>query len=147
MLDACSMIDQNRQPKAVELLVRPLREVAMTDDRNAVVLRLRLPAASLLAVGLTDAVSAIFIIVSGFFTGMFRLGPAEGAIGVLALVASGVIILGARRMGQTTGLWLAIIASFLAMIPCLSPCFFIGLPVGIWSLVVLSAPDVKSAFR
>lgn len=119
----------------------------MTVDRNAVLSRLRLPAACLLVVGLIDAISAIVVIVSGFFTGAFRLGPPEGIIGILALAASVVIIVGARRMAQATGLGLVRVASILAMLPCLSLCFFVGLPVGIWSLVVISAPNVKSVFR
>jgi hypothetical protein len=42
---------------------------------------------------------------------------------------------------------LAVTASILAMLPCTSPCCIIGLPLGIWALVVLSKPEVKSAFR
>ena len=95
----------------------------MTDDRNAAASRVRLPAACLLAVGLINAISAIVVIVSGFFTGMFRLGPPEGLIGVLALAASVVIILGARCMWRATGLELVRVASVLAMLPCLSLCF------------------------
>ena len=38
-------------------------------------------------------------------------------------------------------------ASILAMIPCLSPCCLIGLPIGIWALVILMKPEVKAAFK
>jgi hypothetical protein len=41
---------------------------------------------------------------------------------------------------------LAFTASILAMIPCVSPCCFLGLPFGIWALVVLNKPEVKSQF-
>lgn len=41
---------------------------------------------------------------------------------------------------------LAVTASILAMIPCLGPCCLIGIPIGIWALVVLFKPEVKSAF-
>jgi hypothetical protein len=37
-------------------------------------------------------------------------------------------------------------AAILAMIPCLSSCCIVGLPLGIWALVVLSKPEVKSEF-
>ncbi len=40
----------------------------------------------------------------------------------------------------------AMTASIIAMIPCISPCCLLGLPFGIWALVVLSKPEVKSAF-
>jgi hypothetical protein len=129
------------------MFVLPSREVEMSDDQNAALSRIRLPATSLLVVGLIDAVSAIGIIVSGFFTGAFRMGPQEGIIGILALGASIVIIVGARRMRRARGLGLARAASVLAMLPCLSPCFLVGLPVGIWALVLLSLPETKSSFR
>jgi hypothetical protein len=32
------------------------------------------------------------------------------------------------------------------MIPCISPCCLLGLPIGIWALVVLLKPEVKAAF-
>jgi len=41
---------------------------------------------------------------------------------------------------------LAITASVLAMVPCCDLCCPIGIPVGIWALVVLAKPDVKQAF-
>ncbi len=41
---------------------------------------------------------------------------------------------------------LALIASIAAMLPC-HPGFIIGLPIGIWSLVVLSRTDVRQAFQ
>lgn len=37
--------------------------------------------------------------------------------------------------------------SILSMVPCVSPCCLLGLPVGIWALVVLNTPEVKQAFR
>jgi hypothetical protein len=33
-----------------------------------------------------------------------------------------------------------------AMVPCLSPCCILGLPLGIWALIVLMKPEVKSSF-
>jgi predicted Zn finger-like uncharacterized protein len=37
-------------------------------------------------------------------------------------------------------------ACILAMIPCVN-CCILGLPFGIWGLVVLNKPEVKDAFR
>ncbi len=34
-----------------------------------------------------------------------------------------------------------------AMIPCVSPCCLLGLPLGIWALIVLVKPEVKAAFQ
>ncbi len=38
-------------------------------------------------------------------------------------------------------------ASIEAMIPCLSPCCIVGLPIGIWAIIVLMKDEVKSAFK
>lgn len=38
-------------------------------------------------------------------------------------------------------------AAILAMIPCVSPCCLLGLPLGIWALIVLLKPEVKAAFQ
>ena len=38
-------------------------------------------------------------------------------------------------------------ATIIAMVPCISPCCLVGLPIGIWALVVLMKPEVKAAFR
>lgn len=71
----------------------------------------------------------------GIVTGLFGL-----AIGAL-------IIYGAWKMRNLEGYGLAMTASILAMVPCLSPCCLIGLPFGIWAVVVLSDASVKAAFR
>ena len=62
-----------------------------------------------------------------------------GVFGVL-------IILGGVKLMNLSGTGLPITGSILAMIPCTSSCCcLIGLPAGIWALVVLSRPDVKAA--
>ena len=33
------------------------------------------------------------------------------------------------------------------MVPCISPCCLVGLPIGIWALVVLNKPEVKGSFH
>lgn len=65
---------------------------------------------------------------------------------VVGLVVAGVIVFGAMQMQQLKSYPLAMAASILSMIPFLSPCCCVGIPVGIWALVVLLKPEVKSAF-
>ena len=67
--------------------------------------------------------------------------------GLISLAMGGLILWGALRMMKLTSYGLAVAASILAMIPCVSPCCCLGLPFGIWALVVLSRPDVKAAFH
>jgi hypothetical protein len=65
----------------------------------------------------------------------------------LALLVAGFIIYAALEMQNLRQWGLAVAASVVAMLPCVSPCCIIGLPVGIWSLVILTRPDVKAAFH
>ena len=74
-------------------------------------------------------------------------GPIGVVISIIAILMGVVILLGALKMKKLESYGLAMTASILAMIPCLSPCCVIGLPIGIWALMVLSKPEVKSAFH
>ena len=74
-------------------------------------------------------------------------GPVGVALGVVGILVSVVILLGAMKMKKLESYGLAMAASIIAMIPCLSPCCLLGLPIGIWAVVVLSKPEVKSAFH
>jgi hypothetical protein len=65
---------------------------------------------------------------------------------VLGAVCGVIILRAAMKMQKLENHQLAFTASILAMIPCVSPCCFLGLPFGIWALVVLNKPEVKSQF-
>jgi predicted PurR-regulated permease PerM len=65
---------------------------------------------------------------------------------VVASVVGIITIVGGVKMRNLRGRGLAITGSVLSMIPCFSGCCLVGLPVGIWVLVVLSNPDVKAGF-
>ncbi len=75
----------------------------------------------------------------------------SGGLGIvtalIGIVVGVVIFMGAQKMKRLESHGFAMTASILAMIPCLSPCCIIGLPIGIWALVVLMNDEVKSAFR
>jgi hypothetical protein len=77
-------------------------------------------------------------------------GMMQGGIGavfnVIAMVVGVVIFLGASKMQKLQNYNFAMAAAIIAMIPCISPCCLIGLPAGIWALVVLLKPEVKAAF-
>jgi hypothetical protein len=66
---------------------------------------------------------------------------------LITLALSGVTVFGALKMKNLENFGLAMAASIIAIIPCFGPCCCIGIPVGIWSLVVLNKPEVKTAFR
>lgn len=75
----------------------------------------------------------------------------EGALGIggslIAVCVAAFIIYAALKMRELSQWGLAVAASVLAMIPCISPCCIIGLPIGIWSLIVLTKPDIRATFH
>lgn len=73
------------------------------------------------------------------------LGKAGIAWNVVALGLASLVILGGTRMLRLRSRGLAITSSILVMLPC-TCCCVIGLPVGIWALIVLIDKDVKAAF-
>jgi phage FluMu protein Com len=72
------------------------------------------------------------------------IGLISGAVGIIIGL---VIIVGAMKMKNLESYSFAMAAAIIAMIPCISPCCVLGLPFGIWALVVLNDPTVKAAFR
>ena len=67
-------------------------------------------------------------------------------INVVGLAVAGFIVYGAQQMKDLKNHGLAMMAAVASVIPCVSPCCLIGLPVGIWAIVVLSKAEVKAAF-
>ncbi len=72
------------------------------------------------------------------------LGLVSNSLGILL---SAVIFYGGLKMKRLENYGLAMAASILSIVPCTSPCCLLGIPIGIWALVVLMKPEVKSAFR
>ena len=70
-------------------------------------------------------------------------GVASSLVGIVVAV---FIIYVSLKMKDLKQWGLCVTASILAMIPCISPCCIVGLPIGIWCLVVLMRPEVKNAF-
>jgi hypothetical protein len=66
---------------------------------------------------------------------------------VLVLALSGVTLFGALKMKDLRNFGLSTAAAIIAIIPCIGPCCCMGIPAGIWALVVINKPEVKSAFR
>ena len=120
------------------------------------------PSIGLLITGILGAaLSFIGLIASLFETGIESIKSsefiggyariAEGAAGVafcfVGLLVAGFIIYASLKMKALTQWSLCVAASIIAMIPCISPCCIVGLPIGIWCLVVLTKPEVRASFH
>jgi hypothetical protein len=68
------------------------------------------------------------------------------AMGVVGLGISAVVLVGAMKMKNLENYPLAMTSAIISVIPCFMPCC-LGVPFGIWALVVLSDSSVKAAFR
>jgi len=66
--------------------------------------------------------------------------------GLVAMVVAGLIVYGALKMKKLESYGWAMTATILALVPCVSPCCLVGLPIGIWALIVLLKPEVKAQF-
>jgi hypothetical protein len=78
--------------------------------------------------------------------GEFITNMVSGVCGALVgLVLGGVILAGALQMRNLRNWGLALAGSIVAMLPC-HGCCILGLPFGIWAVVVLAKPEVKNAF-
>jgi hypothetical protein len=66
--------------------------------------------------------------------------------GILGILVGGFIIFAGMKMRALQSWPMAVAASVLAIIPCLSPCCCIGIPIGIWALIVLFDANVKASF-
>lgn len=91
----------------------------------------------------------VWLIASGLAA---QAGQEDSAIFVrivwslLMLGANGVILVGALRMKDLRSRALCQAACILALIPCLGPSFILGIPFGIWGLIVLNDPAVAQSF-
>jgi len=76
----------------------------------------------------------------------FAYGPFGIVDAIFGLAMSILVLMGASKMLSLRSYEFAVTASIVAMIPCVTPCCILGLPFGIWALVVLTKPEVKSSF-
>jgi predicted Zn finger-like uncharacterized protein len=74
-------------------------------------------------------------------------GPQAVGMGVFGVAYCGVIIFASIMMLNMRMWGLALAGSIMSMINCMNLCCLLGLPFGIWSLVVLLNEEVKAGFR
>lgn len=78
--------------------------------------------------------------------GMMFSGGMGIAVSLVNIALAAFIIWAATKMKNLQAWPACVGASIIAMIPCVSPCCVLGLPIGIWCLVILFDQKVKAAF-
>ena len=133
------------------------------DARAVAVQKVNGPAIGLMVTGGLGIVSNLFSVVihlvrsappptpAGLppeFTRWFELmnGPVGLGIALFALLMGAFVLYGGYKMQRLQGRVLAMITAIVAIVPCVSPCCVLGIPMGIWALVVLAKPEVSSQF-
>ncbi|MGQ0541005.1 MAG: hypothetical protein ACT4O9_04040 [Blastocatellia bacterium] len=127
--------------------------------------KVKAPAVALLITGILNAGFGLIALASGAFrlSGIgspetiptdenerlgFIIGTALGyGIAAISLLLAPVIFIGALKMMRGKGYGISMSAAILAILPVTSCCFLIGIPAGIWAIVVLRNPEVKSFFK
>jgi serine/threonine protein kinase len=105
------------------------------------------PAIGLVLTGILNwlAIPLVVFVTAGVLAGKGNLSSAPMLwVPLLALILSGVMILAGLKMKRLETYSLAVASSVLAML--VTPGNLIGLPLGIWSLVVLCNREVQQAF-
>lgn len=120
---------------------------------------LKQPAIALIVVGALGVLAALYFLSSVHREGapvLAALGD-SGDLPPSAFWASGawwlatalLCIAGGVQMLRLRTRWLAVAAAIVAMVPCLGTypgCCVVGLPAGVWALVVLMQPQIKASF-
>ena len=102
--------------------------------------------------------NAVFTIVAGDADGPGMRAPANEAertgrmVGSLAasvvlIVVNTVVIVGAYNLQKLKKRSIAMTGAIICCIPCCSPCVILGIPFGIWALVLLNNQEIKPHFE
>ncbi len=159
------------QPAAFGVPLGPLapeqpQEAAYTAARAYAAGRVAVPATALIVISILalvlQAIQFVRLALNGVNAALFpamqqafpQLAkvPAEAIIvgavigGAISLAIYLVILFGALSMKRLNSYTFSLVAAILAILPCTTPCC-LGLPFGIWALVVLNSPPVREAFR
>lgn len=122
---------------------------------NETLQKLKIPAIGLIAVGILNILFGLYFLLSAFIVAYSKIDYRDFtteqekfifniglygiiALGILSLLVAPVIIYGALKImrGEKSGMTKT--AAILAMIPVTSFWFILGIPFGIWALLVLS---------
>lgn len=133
----------------------PPEQASFTIDRSFVENKVAAPAICLMVAGGLTLLAAFFQLVGAVAMQFDDTMPQEeriagsifyGVFAIYSFAAAGFMFYGGLKMKQLESWGFALTAAILAIIPCNGCCMF-SMAVGIWSLITLNDPAVKSAFR
>jgi|GEM_PF-2696516 len=119
-------------------------------DLAAVQARLQGPGRGLILTAIVNWIGLVALIVFAILVasssgGHFALGITEILLISVMTVSTTLILLGGLKMCRGESYGWCLTASLLAIL--IGPVYFVGWPVALWSLIVLSGPDVRAYFR
>ena len=122
---------------------------AADDELQAVRQRTRAPGIGLMVAGLINCGIALILMLAwsivSVTSGLTSPGSViTGSIGLIFTATGLLTFVGAQRMMRLQSYGLAVAAGVLQLVP--SPGSLLGLPIGIWTLVVLTRHEVHAAF-
>lgn len=113
--------------------------------------RVSRPGTALLIMGSIAAVFPAIAIVGWLFNllyiGFNAVVASNLLVSLLFFACSVMISIGGGKMASMESYRLARLGAILACIPFVTPFIFLGIPFGIWALVLLYDPEVKAAFE
>ena len=138
----------------VEAISSGVRQVvssqpAADDGLEAIRRRTRAPGIGLMIAGLINCGIALLLLLAWSIVSVTSGATSPGAvvtgiIGIIYAIVGLLTFVGAKRMMLLQSYGLAVAAGVLQLIP--SPGSLLGLPIGIWTLVVLTRHEVHAAF-
>lgn len=112
--------------------------------------RLARPATALIIMASTHAVflsiPLVSQVIAAFQGTTFEITTIAQFNVVFQLAVMIFVSIGAAKMGFLESYKLGRIAAIISCIPSLSPMYILGIPFGIWALILLSKPEIKAAF-
>lgn len=113
--------------------------------------RLARPAAAIIVMASVHAVFDVIYLV-GYVISVSQdprfAAPMDQAFLVVCLLMVHILqSIGGAKLGHLESRRLAYVGAVLAVIPFLSPLYVLGIPFGIWALVLLRQPEIKLAFE
>ena len=115
--------------------------------------RVMWPAVGLMATGILTTLMGLMFLPALLFPGLMGdqvpVNPVEVVFSIffmlLSLTLGIVTVYGSDRMTHLESYPWSMAAAITAMVPCY--CCLLGLPMGIWALIVLNDKEVKQAFK